>query len=66
MALITEDDRDLAVIDDDLKLCLHCPTLVDIEEDGYRDSNGRTVCAACYHNGTAYVEQIDYELDGGR
>jgi hypothetical protein len=48
-------------------LCLHCPTVLHEDEDeSCRDSNGNRVCATCYSDGTAYVEPLDYELDGSR
>lgn len=49
---------------DETTTCLHCPTALT-EDARYRDSNGDTVCADCYQDGTAYVEPLDFELDGG-
>ena len=57
MALITAET-------DSVTLCLHCPTPLD-DDNECRDSNGDRVCADCYHDGTAYVEALDRELDGG-
>jgi hypothetical protein len=57
MALITAEPVESTA-------CLHCPVLID-EDTECLDSNGNRVCATCYHDGTAYVEALDYELDGG-
>jgi hypothetical protein len=47
--------------------CAYCPTALDEDEDDdRRDSNGDRVCAICYTDGTAYVEPLDFELDGGQ
>lgn len=45
--------------------CTYCPESV-AEGDEYRDSNGDRTCADCYFDGTAYVEPLDLELDGGQ
>jgi hypothetical protein len=45
--------------------CAYCPTALD-EDDDRRDSNGDRVCSICYTDGTAYVEPLDFELDGGQ
>ena len=57
MALITAETAEAT--------CRHCLTVLD-EDSECRDSNGDRVCSICYHDGTAYVESLDYELDAGR
>lgn len=55
----------LTVTDEDVKPCTYCPALIDLNEDGRRDSNGDLCCETCYADGTAYVEPLDFELDSG-
>jgi len=57
MALITAETAEAT--------CRHCLTVLG-EDSECRDSNGDRVCSICYHDGTAYVESLDYELDAGR